>query len=109
MVNVIPHFSLSNTCSTAYLPFIISDRSYSDKVVANLLLRLEQKDEKTRIGSLHIIRHLVNSGGPQMEVKKALVISGLRLLIQEPSLKVCSKFYFIKRILPEVTKAAKKA
>ena len=66
----------------------ISDRSYSDKVVANLLQRLEQKVENTRIGSLHIIRHLVNSGGPQMEAKKALVISGLRILIQEPNLKV---------------------
>lgn len=70
---------------------MFEDRSYSDKVVASLLLRLEQKDEKTRIGSLHIIRHLVNSGGHQMEVKKALIISGLRLLIQEPSLKVSKK------------------
>ena len=79
----------------------ISDRSYSDKVVANLLQRLEQKVENTRMGSLHIIRHLVNSGGPQMEAKKALIISGLRILIQEPSLKVRGDYcmYVLCKIL----------
>ena len=53
-----------------------------------MLLRLENKDEKVRAGALLVIKHLVNSGGAHMEVKKALIISGLRIMTQEPSLKV---------------------
>jgi len=67
---------------------IVTDSSYSDKLVANLLQRLQQQEEKSRSGSLMIIRHLINSAGPNMDAKKALVISGLRILLSDPSNKV---------------------
>lgn len=67
------------------------DREYSDRVVAGLLTRLEQAQEKLRIGALTILKHLVNAGGPHMETKKALIISGLRILLNEPSTKVSSQ------------------
>ncbi|XP_067937977.1 maestro heat-like repeat-containing protein family member 1 [Watersipora subatra] len=68
--------------------FAMINRVLSDKLVASVLQRLEVKDEKVRAGALLVIKHLVNSGGAHMEVKKALIISGLRIMCQEPSLKV---------------------
>lgn len=53
-----------------------------------LLQKFEQNNEKNRIASLTILKHLINSSEEQMANKKQIVISGLRLLLNETNNKV---------------------
>ena len=66
---------------------------YSDKLVPFCLQKFEQTNEKTRVASLTILKHLINSCKEQMENKQQLVVSGLRLLIADNNNKV---IFFIK-------------
>ena len=53
-------------CCTAalYYPFVfLPAPTFSDRVIAFLLQKLEASNEKTRIASLSIIKHLINSSG----------------------------------------------
>ncbi len=65
---------------------------YSDKLVPFLIQTFEKKDEKTRIASLTVLKHMINSCKEHMENKKQLVVSGLRLLVNEMNNKVAFKF-----------------
>ena len=65
---------------------------YSDKIVPFLLQKYEQNNEKIRIGSLTVLKHLINSCKEQMENKLELVLSGMRQLINENNNKVTLKF-----------------
>jgi hypothetical protein len=53
---------------------------------------MEQNNEKLRISSLVVIRHLINSSKDQMSNKRELVLSGLRPLLTESNNKVNKLF-----------------
>lgn len=57
-----------------------------------LLARFESKEEKVRIGTLNIIKHIVNSSQSNLDDKKEMIISGLRPLLPETNLKVRKAF-----------------
>lgn len=57
-------------------------------MVPFLVQKFEQKDEKTRTSSLIVLKHLINSCDEEMKNKRQLVISGLRLLLNETSNRV---------------------
>eukprot|EP00043_Microstomoeca_roanoka_P008735 m.83875 g.83875 ORF g.83875 m.83875 type:complete len:1641 (-) comp14365_c0_seq1:221-5143(-) len=61
---------------------------FSEKLVAFLFLKLEIRDERTRIGTLLCLKHLINSSGEHLRNKKELIVTGLKPLLEEPSLKV---------------------
>lgn len=72
--------------------FEILCKSFSDSVVSFLLARFESKEEKVRIGTLNIIKHIVNSTQSSLDDKKEMIISGLRPLLSETNLKVRKAF-----------------
>lgn len=53
-----------------------------------LLQKFEQNNEKNRIASLTVIKHLINSSGNQMANKKQLAISGIRVILNETNPRV---------------------
>ena len=61
---------------------------YSDRMLPFLVQKFEQNNEKIRICSLTILKHLINSSDEQMENKKQIVLSGLRTLLSETNNKV---------------------
>ena len=63
-------------------------KSHSNRVVAFLLQKLEVTQEKVRIATLNVIKHLINSCDAELEDKKPLLISGLNIILLEQSLKV---------------------
>ena len=63
-------------------------KSHSNRVVAFLLQKLEVSQEKVRLATLNVIKHLINSCDAELEDKKPLLISGLTIILQEQSLKV---------------------
>lgn len=63
-------------------------RRYSDRILPFLLQKFEQNNEKNRIASLTVIRHLINSCTEQMSNKRQLVISGVRVILNETNPRV---------------------
>ena len=83
-------------------------KSNSNRVVAFLLQKLETNQEKIRLATLDILKHLINSCGmltcagvcacaimflttsldDELEDKKPLIVSGLKIILQDPNLKV---------------------
>ncbi|KAK2156623.1 hypothetical protein NP493_1946g00003 [Ridgeia piscesae] len=61
---------------------------FSDRLVNYLLQKLEPNNDKTKMAVLAILRHLINSAGPHIEDKQALIMSGLKALLPETSNKV---------------------
>ncbi len=61
---------------------------FSDRVVNFLFLKMENREERSRVGTLGVLKHLVNSCGPFLNDKRELVVSGLRPLLVDPSTKV---------------------
>ncbi|XP_048576780.1 maestro heat-like repeat-containing protein family member 1 isoform X2 [Nematostella vectensis] len=72
--------------------FSVLARVFSDRVVAFLLAKLEPNTERTRIGSLAILKHLVNSSGSFLENKEELIVAGVQILLNESNLKVRRAF-----------------
>ncbi|XP_043547011.1 maestro heat-like repeat-containing protein family member 1 [Chiloscyllium plagiosum] len=70
------------------LPLPLTARAYTDRLIAFLLQRLEVHSERTRIGTLTVIKHLINSASPQLESKKALILAGMKFTIQDSNNKV---------------------
>lgn len=75
--------------------FAVISRSFSAKLVSMLLQKLESHNEKSRIGILSILKHLINAGGPSMENMQELLLSGLKILLNESNNKV-------KKVLAQV-------
>lgn len=89
--------------------FAVISRSFSAKLVGMLLQKLESHNEKSRIGILSILKHLINAGdlnykcsfslsnpkGPSMENMQELLLSGLKVLLTETNNKV-------KKVLAQV-------
>ena len=61
---------------------------YSDRMLPFLFQKFEQNNEKNRISSLTILKHLINSSEEQMLNKKQIIISSLRLLLTDPNNRV---------------------
>lgn len=67
-------------------------QAYSDRIISYLLLKLEKSGEKGRLGSLSVLKHLVNSSGSYLENKKPLLVTGVQIVIMDSSLKVKQTF-----------------
>lgn len=61
---------------------------FSDRLMAFLFLKMETKEENSRVGTLNVLKHLVNSCDDALKDKRELVVSGLRPLLMETSLKL---------------------
>ncbi|KAI0238779.1 Protein SHOOT GRAVITROPISM 6 [Lamellibrachia satsuma] len=61
---------------------------FSDRLINHLLQKLEPNNDKAKMAMLAILRHLINSSGPHIEDKQALIMSGLKALLSENSNKV---------------------
>ncbi|KAG3273395.1 maestro heat like repeat family member 1, transcript variant X2 [Ictidomys tridecemlineatus] len=59
-----------------------------DRLLAFLLPRLDTSSERLRVGTLQILRHLINSAAAQMEVKKPFILSAMRLPLLDTNNKV---------------------
>ncbi|XP_074645058.1 maestro heat-like repeat-containing protein family member 1 [Tubulanus polymorphus] len=72
--------------------FAVLTRSFSDRLVGFLLQKLENNNEKIRVGALSIFRHIVNAADDHMENKQSLVVSGLKIMLNETNNKVKKSF-----------------
>ena len=68
--------------------FAFASRSYSDRAVSFLLEKLSQPNERSKLGALAVLRHLINTAAPQLQDKHQLIVSGLKLVLHDPSNKV---------------------
>jgi hypothetical protein len=68
--------------------FAVTARMYSNQTVGFLLQKLEVTQEKIRTPTLEILKHIINSCDEILEDKKALVVSGLKIVLNEQSLRV---------------------
>ena len=81
------HMALKNR-NEAWRTCEIISRKYSDRIIAFLLSKIEQPGEKTRLGAMDILRHLINAADEVLEDKKPMILNGLKIICQDPSLKV---------------------
>ncbi|KJE96498.1 hypothetical protein CAOG_06818 [Capsaspora owczarzaki ATCC 30864] len=72
--------------------FEILARSYSDRVVAFLIQKLENSNPANRIATLDVLKHIINSRDAELKDKKELILSGLKQVLQEPNLSVRKTF-----------------
>ncbi|XP_014652779.1 PREDICTED: maestro heat-like repeat-containing protein family member 1 isoform X3 [Ceratotherium simum simum] len=59
-----------------------------DRLLAFLLPKLDTNNERTRVGTLQVLRHVINSAAAQMEVKKPFILSSMRLPLLDTNSKV---------------------
>uniref|UniRef100_A0A3Q3N7I0 Maestro heat-like repeat family member 1 n=1 Tax=Mastacembelus armatus TaxID=205130 RepID=A0A3Q3N7I0_9TELE len=52
--------------------------SFPDRLVVFVLQKLENSNERSRMGSLAVLRHLINSATSTMENKKLLILASIR-------------------------------
>ncbi|XP_039177275.1 maestro heat-like repeat-containing protein family member 1 isoform X3 [Crotalus tigris] len=68
--------------------FTVLATSFPDRLLGFLLPKLESSNEKTRVGTLTILRQIINSAPAQMEIKKPFLLSSMKLPLQDHSNKV---------------------
>ncbi|XP_077982268.1 maestro heat-like repeat-containing protein family member 1 [Glandiceps talaboti] len=68
--------------------FAVLSESFCDKVITYLLQKLETANDKVRIGTLSIFKHLINSQDSLMEGKKELIVTGMKIILPETNNKV---------------------
>ncbi|KAG2465114.1 MROH1 protein, partial [Polypterus senegalus] len=68
--------------------FSILGNTFPDRVLIFVLQKLDNSNERNRMGTLAILRHLINSTPSIMETKKSLVLSSIRQPLQDNSNKV---------------------
>ncbi|XP_063155850.1 maestro heat-like repeat-containing protein family member 1 isoform X1 [Candoia aspera] len=68
--------------------FIVLAASFPDRLLGFLLPKLESGNEKARVGTLTILRQIINSALSQMEMKKPFLLSSMKLPLQDHSNKV---------------------
>ncbi|XP_078061865.1 maestro heat-like repeat-containing protein family member 1 isoform X2 [Mustelus asterias] len=78
--------------------FTVLARAYTDRLIAFLLQKLEVHNERIRIGTLTVLKHLINSVSPQLESKRCLILTGMKFTIQDNNNKV-------KRMVAQVISA----
>uniref|UniRef100_A0A665TFB9 Maestro heat-like repeat family member 1 n=1 Tax=Echeneis naucrates TaxID=173247 RepID=A0A665TFB9_ECHNA len=62
--------------------------SFPDRLVMFVLQKLENSNERSRMGSLSVLRHLINSTTSTMESKKLLILASIRQPMADQSNKV---------------------
>ncbi|KAM6910364.1 maestro heat-like repeat-containing protein family member 1 isoform 1-T1 [Xenentodon cancila] len=68
--------------------FSLLANSFPDRLVMFVLQRLENSNERSRMGSLGVLRHLINSSTSTMESKKLLILASIRQPMADHSNKV---------------------
>ncbi|XP_022357822.1 maestro heat-like repeat-containing protein family member 1 isoform X6 [Enhydra lutris kenyoni] len=68
--------------------FTVLARCAPDRLLAFLLPKLDASNERTRVGTLQVVRHVINSAASQMEVKKPFILSSMRLPLLDTNTKV---------------------
>ncbi|XP_065585206.1 maestro heat-like repeat-containing protein family member 1 isoform X3 [Cyrtonyx montezumae] len=68
--------------------FTVLACSFPDRVLTFLLPKLESSSERTRVGTLLIMRQIINSAPSQMEIKKPFILSSMKLPLQDSNNKV---------------------
>ncbi|XP_013930774.1 PREDICTED: maestro heat-like repeat-containing protein family member 1 [Thamnophis sirtalis] len=68
--------------------FTVLAASFPDRLLGFLLPKLESSSEKTRGGTLTVLRQIINSAPAQMEMKKPFLLSSMKLPLQDHSNKV---------------------
>ncbi|XP_043973781.1 maestro heat-like repeat-containing protein family member 1 isoform X1 [Gambusia affinis] len=68
--------------------FSLLANSFPDRLVMYVLQRLENSNERSRMGSLAVLRHLINSSSSTMESKKFLILASIRQPMADHSNKV---------------------
>ncbi|XP_026987897.1 maestro heat-like repeat-containing protein family member 1 isoform X14 [Sagmatias obliquidens] len=59
-----------------------------DRLLAFLLPKLDTSNERTRVGTLQVVRHIINSAAAQMEVKQPFILSSMKLPLLDTNSKV---------------------
>ncbi|XP_061294016.1 maestro heat-like repeat-containing protein family member 1 isoform X3 [Bos javanicus] len=59
-----------------------------DRLLAFLLPKLDTSNERTRVGTLQVLRHVINAAAAQMEVKKPVILSSMKLPLLDTNNKV---------------------
>ncbi|XP_022410986.1 maestro heat-like repeat-containing protein family member 1 isoform X3 [Delphinapterus leucas] len=59
-----------------------------DRLLAFLLPKLDTSNERTRVGTLQVVRHIINSAAAQMEVKQPFILSSMKLPLLDNNSKV---------------------
>nr|XP_056710567.1 maestro heat-like repeat-containing protein family member 1 [Euleptes europaea] len=68
--------------------FTVLAASFPDRLLGFLLPKLESGNERMRVGTLTILRQIINSAPSQMEIKKPFILSSMKLPLQDNSNKV---------------------
>ncbi|XP_047217204.1 maestro heat-like repeat-containing protein family member 1 isoform X3 [Girardinichthys multiradiatus] len=68
--------------------FSLLANSFPDRTVMYVLQKLENSNERSRMGSLAVLRHLINSSSFTMESKKLLILASIRQPMADHSNKV---------------------
>ncbi|XP_053484916.1 maestro heat-like repeat-containing protein family member 1 isoform X1 [Ictalurus furcatus] len=68
--------------------FTILANTFPDRLMVFVLQRLENNNERNRMGSLAVLRHLINSTTSIMENKKLLILASMRQPLADHSNKV---------------------
>ncbi|XP_038141522.1 maestro heat-like repeat-containing protein family member 1 isoform X1 [Cyprinodon tularosa] len=68
--------------------FSLLANSFPDRLVMYVLQKLENTNERSRMGSLAVLRHLINSSSSIMESKKLLILASIRQPMADHSNKV---------------------
>ncbi|XP_066539071.1 maestro heat-like repeat-containing protein family member 1 isoform X3 [Hoplias malabaricus] len=68
--------------------FTILANTFPDRLMVFVLQRLENSNERNRMGSLAVLRHLINSTTSVMETKRLLILASLRQPLADHSNKV---------------------
>uniref|UniRef100_A0A8C3XQA8 Maestro heat like repeat family member 1 n=1 Tax=Chelydra serpentina TaxID=8475 RepID=A0A8C3XQA8_CHESE len=62
--------------------------TFPDRLLGFLLPKLENHNERIRVGTLIIMRQIINCAPSQMEIKKPFILSSMKLPLQDTSNKV---------------------
>lgn len=68
--------------------FSILATTFPDRLIVFVLQKLENSNERSRMGSLAVLRHLINSSTSMMETKKLLILASIRQPLADHSNKV---------------------
>uniref|UniRef100_A0A8C3SI65 Maestro heat like repeat family member 1 n=1 Tax=Chelydra serpentina TaxID=8475 RepID=A0A8C3SI65_CHESE len=68
--------------------FTVLACTFPDRLLGFLLPKLENHNERIRVGTLIIMRQIINCAPSQMEIKKPFILSSMKLPLQDTSNKV---------------------
>uniref|UniRef100_A0A452HQ23 Uncharacterized protein n=1 Tax=Gopherus agassizii TaxID=38772 RepID=A0A452HQ23_9SAUR len=70
--------------------FTVLACTFPDRLLGFLLPKLESHNERIRVGTLIIMRQIINCAPSQMEIKKPFILSSMKLPLQDNSNKIVS-------------------